>query len=66
MVRGVAPFVKNYETKAYLMYRRLLTTSNGIHSRDMVQYCVHNTIGYVDYNIIQKVVNDLKAREKNV
>ena len=66
MVRGVAPWVKNYETKAYLMYRRLLTTTNGIRSRDMVQYCVHHTVGYVDYNIIEKVVNDLKEREKNV
>ena len=66
MVRGVAPFVKDYETKAYLMYRRLLTTTNGIHSKDMVQYCVHHTVGYVDYNIIEKVVKDLKERKNHV
>ena len=46
------------------MYRRLLT-SNKVLPRDMVQYCVKNTIGFVDYKIIETVVEDLKKRNEN-
>jgi len=65
MVKNVAPWLKDYEKKSYLMYRRLLTTNNVL-PRDMVKYCVDNTVGYVDHKMIHKVVNDLKEREGNV
>jgi hypothetical protein len=64
MVKNVAPWLKDYEKKAYLMYRRLLT-SNKVLPRDMVQYCVKNTIGFVDYKVIETVVEDLKKRNEN-
>lgn len=64
MVKNVAPWLKDYEKKAYLMYRSLLT-SNKVLPRDMVQYCVKNTIGFVDYDVIEKVAKDLKARDNN-
>lgn len=63
MIRSVAPWLKDYEKKTYLNYRRFLSSYENLTMGEMVELCRENTVGFVDYKVIYEVTKDLSERE---
>ena len=63
MFRNVRLWDKNYEQKAYLKYRQAISSMHGTRD-ELISFCIEQTIGYVDRDIIYKVVDDMLTKRK--